>query len=219
MDRDKILLNKPTTMKRKFLAFVLLGLGTLLAGAAIAGRPILPTLNPPPPPFETCKATGSGAICTGNRVDTISDAPLGIVCGTADNPVELLFSGTDSFRFTRYYDKAGNFTRRLTHEDFQGFVYNPVTGLSANASQLSNFIDTFAVPGDINTATAQMTGVIKFSLQSNGVLLLDAGRIVFDAQDNIVSASGRHDLFVTYFNGNPSVAAQLCEALGSPGTP
>ena len=40
-----------------------------------------------------------------------------------------------------------------------------------------------------------------------------------DSQDNIVSASGRHDLFVTYFNGNTAVAAQLCDAVGSPGTP
>lgn len=215
----KISPNETLTMKRKSFAFLLLGFGVLLGGAAIAGRPTLPVLNPPPPPYETCKATGSGAICTGNRVDSISDAPLGIVCGTAENPVELVFSGTDSFRFTRYYDRAGNFTRRVTHEDFQGFVINPVTGLSANLTQVSNFIDTFAVPGDTTTSTEQMTGVIKFSLPGSGVLFLDAGRIVFDSQDNIVSASGRHDLFVTYFNGNTAVAAQLCDAVGSPGTP
>ena len=206
-------------MKTKTIAYVIFSIGTLLAVAAIAGPPVLPPLNPPPPSFETCTATGSGAICRGSRVDTVADVPVGFVCGTADNPIELLLSGTDSFRFTRYYNTAGNFARRFTREDFQGIIFNPVTGLSATVTQNATFTDLFAVPGDLSTSSTQLTGAfLKISLPGSGVLFLDAGRTILDAEGNVISESGHHD-FGAYLNGDHSVAEQLCAALGTPGTP
>ena len=205
-------------MKTKPIAYVFLGLGALLAVAAVAGPPVLPNLNPPPAPDYTCKATGDGAICRVSRVSPAEGDPSGFVCGTAENPVELLLYGTDSFRITRYYNRAGNLTRRFQNEDFQAKIVNPITGISATITQNTTFMDTLATPGDFSSVTTQFTGVEKIVLPGSGVLLLDAGRFILDADDNIVSHNGRHD-YETYFGGDTSVAAQLCEALGTSGTP
>src|SRR5690242_14039369 len=62
------------------------------ASQAYADPPSLPPLNPPPPAFETCRATGNGAICEGTRQLTDDPAPTGILCGTANNPIELIAS-------------------------------------------------------------------------------------------------------------------------------
>jgi hypothetical protein len=208
-----------TTMKRKLLTSMFIGSGVLLAIAAIAGPPVLPTLNPPAPSYYTCKATGSGALCRAQTVETLNQEPFGVVCGTAQNPVELLISGTDAFRLTRYYDTGGNLARRFRHEHFEGTLLNPVTGLTARLTAAANFTDTLAVPGNFDTVTTQLTGVItKIALPGSGVLLMDAGRIILDAQENVVKATGNLAL-EDYFSGNPEEAAKLCVALGSPGTP
>jgi len=74
-------------------------------------------------------------------VDTFEDAfPLGLLCGTSENPVELLIEqGTDNFLFTRYYDADGNLTRRTVHEHFDAMVVNPATGLSVLTTQIAEF--------------------------------------------------------------------------------
>ena len=206
-------------MKTKPIASTLLALAALLAVAAVAGPPVLPTLNPQPPSYYSCEATGSGAICRGILTETPANLPFGIMCGTAQNPVELLVSGTDTFRLTRYYDSAGNLARRSRHEDFRGVIVNPVTGLSATTLQISNFSDVFAIPGDFGSVTTQLTGLtFTIRLPGSGVLTLDAGRIALDAEENLLGETGRHDLD-EYFSGNREVVAKLCAALGSPGTP
>lgn len=206
-------------MKTKPVPYLLLSIGTLLAVAALAGPPVLPTLNPPVPSYYTCDATGSGAICRGQLVETVNQEPSGIVCGTASNPVELLFSGADAFALTRYYDTNGNLTRRVRHEQFGGTLLNPVTGLSAKLTASDNLIDTLAVPGNFDTTTLQLTGALfQVVLPGGGMLILDAGRLRLDAQENLLSGSGNLALDA-YFSGNREAAAKLCSALGSPGTP
>jgi len=204
--------------KRKSFAAILVGFGALLAVAAIAGPPVLPILNPPAPSYYTCSATGSGAICRGQQVTPADQDPTGIICGTAQDPVELVLTGTYTLRATRYYDTAGNLARRFRYESFDGIIINPVTGLMAKATMITDLIDTFAVPGDFSTVTTQQTGPGKFSLSANGVLMIDTGRVIFDSQENVVSQSG-HLAVLEYFEGNPQEAAKLCAALGSPGTP
>ena len=206
------------TRKRKSLALILTGCGALIAVAAIAGPPVLPPLNPPAPSYYACAATGSGAICRGQQVTPFDQEPTGIICGTAQNPVELLVSGINTLRATRYYDTAGNLARRFRYETFEGIIINPVTGLTAKATTITDLIDTFAVPGNFDTMTTQQTGPAKFMLSANGVLLLDTGRVLFDSQENVISQSG-HLAVLDYFSGNPEAAAKLCAALGSPGTP
>ena len=36
-----------------------------LASSAVAGQPVNQSLSPPPPPWLTCKAVGTGTICDG----------------------------------------------------------------------------------------------------------------------------------------------------------
>ena len=205
-------------MKTKHISYVFFGIGSLLAVAALAGPPVLPTLNPPVPSYYTCKASGSGAICRGQLVETLDQEPSGITCGTAQNPVELLMSATNTVRATRYYDTAGNLTRRFRYQRGEGTIINPVTGLTAKLTAITDLIDTFTIPGNFDAVTTQQTGPFKITLPGNGVLLLDTGRAVFDAQENVISQNG-HFALLDYFNGATSEAAQLCAALGSPGTP
>lgn len=204
--------------KRKSIASLLAVFGALLAVAAIAGPPVLPILNPPAPSYYTCKPTGSGAICTAQVAETPDQEPTGIICGTSQNPVELLLTGTDTFSLTRYYNQAANLTRRVHIERLDGTILNPATGLTATATTSATIIDTLAVPGNLDTVTTQQTGPFKVILPGNGVLLLDTGRVIFDAEGNVLSHNGHLALF-DYFNGNPEAAAKLCAALGSPGTP
>lgn len=206
-------------MKKKYLASLFIGSGALLAVAAIAGPPILQNLNPPPADYYTCKATGSGAICRGQVVETVNQEPSGIICGTAQNPVELLQSFTNTLALTRYYDTAGDLTRRFRKERSEGVMINPVTGLSANYTWVLEYIDTLAVPGNFETVTTQQGGQVKIALPGSGVLTMDAGRVIYDAEGDILSSVGRHDLDDYFLNGNHEAMAQLCAALGSPGTP
>lgn len=77
------------------------------------------TLNPPPPPFETCKAVGSGTICQGEETVTFGPVDTGIVCGSGSSTFDV-FDGPDVFDLAaiRYYDQNGNLTRRIIHETF-----------------------------------------------------------------------------------------------------
>jgi hypothetical protein len=207
------------SMNRKNLAYLIFSIGAGLAAIAVAGPPVLPPLNPPTPSYYTCKATGSGAICRAQLEETLDQEPLGVVCGTSQNPVELLMSGTETARLTRYYDTAGNLTRRFTRDRFEGTIINPVTGLTAIATGLTNLIDTLVVPGNFDTVTRQQTGPFKITLPGSGVLIIDTGRVTFDAEGNVVRHNGHLALLDYFENGNHEEAAKLCAALGSPGTP
>src|SRR4051812_1105436 len=59
--------SKRRTMMRPLLAAAGLcaALSLVLASASLAGQPVTQPLNPPPPSFETCKATGDGFVCQG----------------------------------------------------------------------------------------------------------------------------------------------------------
>jgi hypothetical protein len=128
----------------------------------------------------------------------------------------LLIDGTDNFRRTRYYNTDGYLTRRSTHEDFVGTVYDPETSRTLQTTQIADFTDTLAVPGDLDSATFQQTGVVKFFLPGAGVLLRDVGREVVGPGGDDLGQSGQHQLNA-YFDGAHSVLARLCAALGSPG--
>jgi hypothetical protein len=54
----------------------------LTASVAFAGQPVTQTLDPPPPPWDTCKATGEGAICSGGFTASYGLEDTGIACGS-----------------------------------------------------------------------------------------------------------------------------------------
>jgi hypothetical protein len=206
-------------LRKGVAATALICLSLLGNTVALAAAPSLPPLNPPPPAFETCQATGDGAICRGEQgVYSAEFGPVGLFCGTAANPVELQIGQfSESERFTRYYNRAGDLVRRTFHDQNGGTVLNPATGLTALTTQVMNATDSLAVPGDFSTATNQGTGVVKFWMPGGGVLLRDVGREVIGPDGNDI-ASGVHQLGM-YFSGDHSVLGPLCAALGTPGTP
>jgi hypothetical protein len=208
---------KPRTL---LLIAFLSGITLLAPRAAFADRPGLPPLTPPPPDFETCRATGAGAICQGRRQFTEDGGPAGIFCGTSANPIELIATpDIATQRATRYYDRDGNLTRRVLHEDFQGTIINPATGLSVRTNQLDTLTDDLAVPGDLSAFTETSTGTLRFYLPGGGVLVHDAGLSIIGPDGTIFREEGQHDLDAYYGQGDRSVMTALCAALGSPGTP
>jgi hypothetical protein len=178
----------------------------------------MPTLNPPPPDFLTCMATGGGAICSGTQI-VATDGPSGLFCGTTADRIELLFvDASSTAEVIRFYDADGNFTRRLRREQNVATVLNPVTGLTVLTTQIAEFTGILATPGDQDTETLTQRGVVKFYLPGTGVLLIDVGRAVIPPDPGLYSDTGQHPLD-QYFGGDTSVFEQVCEALGSPGTP
>ena len=193
-------------------------LGVVTAASTLAAPPTLPTLNPPPPAFLTCMATGGGVICSGTTVLSF-DGPLSLFCGTTANPIELLaVDGHTNVSLIRFYDEDGNFVGRHRLEQTEGTVLNPVTGLTVLTTQVAVFSSSFGTPGDFDTETTTQRGVVKFYLPGAGVLLIDVGRAVIPQDPSLFSETGQHALD-EYFGGDTSVLEPLCEALGSPGTP
>jgi hypothetical protein len=193
-------------------------LAVVTAASTLAAPPTLPTLNPPPPAFLTCKATGGGTICSGTTVLSF-DGPSGLFCGTTANPIELLIvDGHTNVRLIRFYDADGNFVGRHRLEQTEATVLNPVTGLTILTTQIAVFSSSFGTPGDWDTETVTQRGVVKFYLPGAGVLLIDVGRAVIPQDPSLFSETGQHQLD-QYFGGDTSVLEPVCEALGSPGTP
>ena len=88
------------------------------AGPAAAGQPVTQTLTPPPPSFETCKTVGNGFICEGARTMTYGPDDTGIVCGTGAGAFDIFDQGTHNQHAIRFYNAAGDLTRRVIHDQF-----------------------------------------------------------------------------------------------------
>jgi len=79
-----------------------------LAPAAFAGQAPRSDLNPPPPDFYTCEATGAQTICRASI--TVQEGP---VVTDVDCPgFPIVDQGDESSEFTRRYDADGNFVER-----------------------------------------------------------------------------------------------------------
>jgi hypothetical protein len=188
----------------------------ILAPAGVAGQPVTVPLNPAPPSFETCKATGTQTLCQGARtLPPYGPDDTGIACGSGSSAFDPFDSGVESQVAIRYYDADGNLTRRVIHETYDSAFSNPLTGMSIPYHQKNNITDVLAVPGDFNSATETVTGEVNFTVPGMGLVFQNAGRTVFDATSgDTVSSSGKQD-FNEYFSGNTSVADELCTALGA----
>lgn len=220
--RKRSAINRMNAPRRPAGAFagllaVLAVLTNLPVSQAFADPPSLPPLNPPPPSFETCRATGGGAICQGEVTFTDPPAPSGLVCGTDAQPVELVIADTGSFAGTRWYNADGNVTRLWGRLRLQGAVTDPATGLAANFVQDNGIHTSLTVPGNLSIGIETWTGDLRVFLPGAGVLLRDMGRSVLGSDGSDLE-TGRHEL-AEYFGGDHSVLAPLCAALGSPGTP
>jgi hypothetical protein len=199
---------------RRAVARLAPALGLLVlasAASAQAGQPCPSTLNPSPPSFETCQAVGGGTIASGSRVLSYGPVDQG-PCPT-DAAFDVFDQGTFKEHATRWYDQNGNLTRRHIYDHYTfGQWSNPSAGTVVPYTQTTIENDEYAIPGDINSGTATLTGEAVFHDQTGAPLFFGNGRQVTSNVDgSLIESSGRND-FVLALN-DPTVFAPICAAL------
>jgi hypothetical protein len=190
-------------------------LGTLtLVPSAFGGQPVTQALTPPPPSFYTCMAVGSGTICHGTITGSVGPEETGLVCGSGASAFNAFDTNNFIQRATRYYDRQGNLTSRVLHDDIDGYDSNPLTGATVPYRQHETHTAVLAVPGDLSTSTTTHTGVLIFTLPHQGQIALEAGRVI-EGEFGIEFRAGPQDFVDYYENGDTSGVQELCRALGA----
>jgi hypothetical protein len=188
------------------------GLGLAFASASPAGRPVSQTLTPPPPPFETCKATGDGVICQGSIADSYGPFDTGLACGSGPSAFDVFDNADTNEVAMRVYDADGNLVRRVRHDRADGELSNQLNGMTVPYVQVQNITDVLAVPGDLSSATQTLTGEIDVRLAQGAPLLIGAGRTVF-APDFTIEFQAGPSGFTDLLAGAPSAVDPICAAL------
>lgn len=197
--------------------------GAALAAATggLAGQPVTQPLNPPPPPWQTCKAVGDGTICEGTNVesygpiDTAEEGPP-LVCGSGASAFDIFDTATDDYSVWKKFDTDGNLVRRVFHDHYTyGQFSNPLNGAVVPYTQTDTRIDVLAVPGDLNSATETTTWQSQYHVQGAGApVFWNSGRTVqFPIFGPTEFSAGRLDFF-HLSDGDTSVLGPLCAALG-----
>lgn len=102
---------------------------------------------------------------------------------------------------TVYVDENGTPTRVRTHFSFDGVAINEANGKTA---QLQENLVVFR---DLETGVREWAGMrIKATMPGGGALLLDVGRVVFDANLQPIFEAGQHQLLHEDF-------AEFCAAM------
>jgi hypothetical protein len=182
------------------------------ASAGLGGQPVIQTLTPPPPAFETCKAVGNGTLCEGAVSNELYAYDTGLVCGTGASAFDIFDSGNHNEVAKRTYDANGNLVRRVRHDHDAGRFSNPVTGASVPYTYSVESTDVYAIPGDFGSSTLTMTGEMVIHGPGRPVLI-GAGRTVYAPDGTIEFQAGPPGL-VELFAGDPAVVDPICAALG-----
>jgi len=186
----------------------------VLASASLAGQPVTQALNPPPPSFETCKATGSGFICLGSIADSYGPVDTGLACGSGPGAFDVFDGASTNEVAMRVYDADGNLLRRVRHDRADGAVSNQLNGATVPYLQTQIITDVLAIPGEFSSATETMTGEIHVRLAQGAPLLIGAGRTVF-APDGTIEFQAGPSGFIDLLAGAPSAVEPICGALAA----
>jgi hypothetical protein len=203
-----------TTMQSAIILSSVLALGALiLASAGLAGQPVTQTLNPPPQPWQTCKAVGEGTICEGTISFSYGPVYSGITCGSGSSAFGIFDSANESELARRFYDESGNLVRRVRYDSFaSGQLSNPLTGATLDYTQTQKWTDTLAVPGDLGSATVTLTGEFVIHGVDGAPVVVGAGRTVF-APDFTIEFQAGPSGFIDLIALEPSAVGPLCAAL------
>ena len=137
--------------------------------ARTPGQPVTQALNPAPPDFYTCSATGGGTICRATTSQDYGPDPTGILCGSGAGAFEVTDQATRTIAATRWYDRDGNLVRRLRQISFDDARFaNPLNTLSVSYHQRNTDDERFAGPGDFDSVTLYDHGVISVNLPGRG---------------------------------------------------
>jgi hypothetical protein len=152
--------------------------------------------------------------CAGARPQSYSPVDTGIVCGSGSAAFDIFDQGAYQQHAIRYYDSAGNLTRRVIHDDYTlGQFSNPVTGTIVPYTQHNTTTDVLATPGDLGSATTTTTGENNFTVPGQGSVFLNAGKVVVGADGSLEFRSGPQNFLDYFVSGNTAVIDQLCAAL------
>ena len=180
--------------------------------AAFAGQPPRSDLNPPPPDFYTCTATGPQTICRASLrfhedpVVTDVDSAPGSRSSTR---------ATSRQEFTRRYDADGDFVERVTRETWtNSFWSNPLNGNTIPYTQRGIMTDRATVPGDLDSITTTLVGEnIYTDPVTHKKVLTSAVRTVFGPDGTLESSAGQQPFIEKFVFGDPSAFDALCAAL------
>ena len=187
-----------------------------LVPTSVAGQAVTQTLNPPPPPEYTCQAMAAVTVCHAQDSFAYGASDTGLVCGSGANAFDIFDSAAVAETKTRFYDRNGNLTERLVHQDYSGGEFsNPQTGAVVPYTQHDTITNVLAVPGDLSTATETTLGENIFrDPVTHQVVNLNAGRVV-RAPDGSLEFRAGPQAFADYFGGDTSAFDQLCAALAA----
>jgi hypothetical protein len=210
-------------MRPIFFALLLCVAGALVFGSAsVAGQPVTPTLNPPPPSYELCKAVGDGTICQGTTdfsygpIDTAQEGPP-LVCGSGQGAFDIFDSAVGNSLARRIYDADGNLVTRYRYDQVtEGQNIDPLTGATVPYTSTLTNVDNLTIPGDLGSAIEQTTGKFIVRPAHGSPVFTIAGRTVttFEPDFSLDFRAGPNDFF-DYAFGDTSVLDQLCAALGA----
>jgi len=187
-----------------------------LATPGVAGQPVTQTLVPPPQPWQTCKAVGERTICEGTIEFSYGPFDTGLVCGSGPAAFRVLDSATEQENARRFYDEDGKLVRRFRHVQWtSGQLSNSVTGATLPYTQNQTTVDDLAVPGQLSSATATLTGEFDAHAQGGAPVVIGAGRAVFAPDGSVVFQAGPTG-FLDLLSGDSAVVDRVCQALGAP---
>jgi hypothetical protein len=202
-------------MLRYLRLTVLLTVLALPVSSALAGQPVVQTLVPPAPSWQTCLAVGDGTICEGARIGSYGPDDTGIVCRSGPAAFDIFDQATDEVHAVRFYDRSGAMTRRVFTDHYVSAQFgNPRAGAVVPYTQHDTTTDVLAVPGDLSTATRTFEGENNFTVPGVGAVFLNAGRTIVGPTGAEEFAAGPHS-FDAFFGGDTAAIAKLCQALGA----
>lgn len=112
---------------------------------------------------------------------------------------DVVLTWNNTIRMTTFYDAAGEVVRVVSHVDGSGTISNSVTGYTLEGS--SPTIETTWMrpqnPGLDSGDTVKVGLYLKNTVPGKGIVLLDAGRVVFDAAGNATWWSAQTEPRVT----------------------
>ena len=169
-------------MRRLMMLFTIVAIGGVLAMASSAAAY-------PPTSEELPTATGDDLL---------------VECGTFDIRDDFVLEGTA----TTFYDSNGEPVRIRFHFTAVDRFYNSDTGKEYTATT-ANTIDFV----DLQSGQLDAMGLeYHLTVPGVGVVILDAGKLIFDAQGNVVFESGQHQIL-----GSETDTDKFCQVLaGSP---
>jgi hypothetical protein len=123
---------------------------------------------------------------------------------------KVLTDFEEDVQITTFFDSAGNPDYARVQEHFQDFFYNSKTG--EGFTETDTLTAVFDLSSKNKISDKEITSIrglaFHVTVPGEGVVLLDAGKLLYDAKGHLVFEAGHHQIL-----GSNSDTEKLCEAL------